>query len=122
VVSTNHRMRRSVDFATAVRNGRRASRSTLVVHLVLTRRPEPPRVGFVVNRAVGNAVVRNTVRRRLRHLVRKRLSTLPTGTLLVVRALPSAAGATSERLDRDIDAALGDALARPRYLAAESTR
>jgi ribonuclease P protein component len=122
VVPAKNRMRRSADFATAVRHGRRASRSTVVAHLVLTRRPEPPRVGFVVSRAVGNAVVRNSVRRRLRHLLRERLAGLPAGTLLVVRALPSAAEATSERLGRDTDAALGDALARPRYLAAESAR
>jgi ribonuclease P protein component len=115
-------MRRSVDFATAVRRGRRVSRRTLALHLVLTRRPEPARVGFVVSRAVGNAVVRNTVRRRLRHLMRERLTRVPAGTLLVVRALPSAAEATSERLGREIDTALEEALARPRYLAAESAR
>lgn len=122
VVPSHHRMRRSVDFATAVRRGRRVSRRTLALHLVLTGRSEPARVGFVVSRAVGNAVVRNTVRRRLRHLMRERLTRVPTGTLLVVRALPSAAEATSERLGREIDTALEEALARPRYLAAESAR
>ncbi|WP_349698899.1 ribonuclease P protein component [Actinopolymorpha sp. B17G11] len=122
MVPAIHRMRRSVDFATAVRRGRRASRSRLVVHLVLSRRDEPARIGFVVSRSVGNAVVRNTVRRRLRHLMRERLTGLPAGTLLVVRALPSAAEATSERLGQEIDAALEEALARPRYLAVESAR
>ena len=47
----------------------------------------PARVGFVVPRAVGPAVIRNQVRRRLRHLVRDRLDRLPDGTRLVVRAL-----------------------------------
>lgn len=31
--------------------------------------PGPPRVGFVVPRSVGSAVVRNRVKRRLRHAV-----------------------------------------------------
>lgn len=31
--------------------------------------PGPPRVGLVVSRTIGSAVVRNRVRRRLRHAV-----------------------------------------------------
>jgi ribonuclease P protein component len=65
-----------------------------------------PQVGFVVSRAVGNAVVRNRVRRRLRHLVRDRLDRLPDGTRLVVRVLPAAAVATSDQLGRALDRAL----------------
>ncbi len=67
---------------------------------------EPARVGFVVSKAVGNAVVRHRVTRQLRHLVRQRLDRLPAGTLAVVRALPPAAPATSAELGRDLDAAL----------------
>ncbi|SDJ41061.1 ribonuclease P protein component [Actinokineospora alba] len=66
----------------------------------------PPRVGFVVSKAVGNAVVRHRVARRLRHLAGARLGTLPPGTALVVRALPPAAGATSAELGQDFDAAI----------------
>lgn len=49
------------------------------------------RVGFVVAKAVGPAVVRNGVKRRLRHLVRPYLTRAPGGTDVVVRALPRAA-------------------------------
>ena len=69
---------------------------------------QPVRVGFVVSRAAGPAVTRNRVKRRLRHLVRERLGMLPEGSILVVRALPAAAGATY----RDLDAALDRCLAR----------
>lgn len=65
-----------------------------------------PLVGFVVSRAVGPAVTRNLVKRRLRHLVRERVAGLPTASLLVVRALPAAAGATYETLGSDLDVAL----------------
>jgi ribonuclease P protein component len=64
------------------------------------------RVGFVVSKAVGNSVVRHRVSRRLRHLMRDRLGTLPTGCSLVVRALPAAAAASSAELGIDLDAAL----------------
>jgi ribonuclease P protein component len=64
------------------------------------------RIGFVVSKAVGNSVVRHRVTRRLRHLFRDRLGTVPPGCALVVRALPSAAEATSAELGKDIDSAL----------------
>ena len=64
------------------------------------------RAGFVVSKAVGNAVIRNKVRRRLRHLVRALLPDLPAGALLVVRALPAAADASYATLGNDLEAAL----------------
>ena len=82
-----------------------------MLHLLVPRGdadelPDGPRVGFVVSKAVGNAVVRNQVRRRLRHLVRERLPALPGTATLVVRALPGAAGASYGVLGRDLDTAL----------------
>ncbi len=62
----------------------------------------PARVGFVVSGAVGPAVVRNQVRRRLRHLTVDQLPRLPDGALLVLRALPAAAGASSAQLAGDV--------------------
>ncbi|MCA2212736.1 ribonuclease P protein component [Jidongwangia harbinensis] len=115
MLAAAHRLRRSNDFAAAVRGGRRVGRGTVVVHLLLDEpasagsSDSPARAGFVVSKAVGNAVVRNRVRRRLRHLVRDRLDALPPGTSLVVRALPAAAPATSDTLGADLDAALAAA-------------
>ncbi|GGF47294.1 ribonuclease P protein component [Marmoricola endophyticus] len=101
------RLTRSADFGSTVREGERAGSRLLVVHLrPAARTDETPRAGFVVSRAVGGAVVRNRVERRLRHLVRDRLAALPAGSLLVVRALPAAAAATSEELGRSLDRGL----------------
>jgi ribonuclease P protein component len=109
------RLRRSADFAAVIRGGRRAGRGTIVVHLLLEEPAQAmtARAGFVVSKAVGNAVVRNKVRRRLRHLVRPLLTDLPDGTTLVVRALPAAATATFAVLSNDLEAALV-AARRPR--------
>lgn len=110
-----NRLTRSQDFSLVVRRGRRAGRSRLVVHALFagadapsTAQPtlDPSKVGFVVSKAVGNSVVRHRVSRKLRHLVRDRLSGLPTGTSLVVRALAPAAAASSAELGDDFDAAL----------------
>lgn len=113
------RLTRRDDFATGVQRGRRAARGSVVVHLArvgATDTPAPvspavsatlgPKVGFVVGRTVGGAVVRHRVQRRLRHLMRSRLATLPAGSLVVVRALPSSAGASSAALGDDLDGAL----------------
>ncbi|GHE42410.1 ribonuclease P protein component [Streptomyces longispororuber] len=114
MLPTEHRLRRREDFATAVRRGRRAGRPLLVVHLrsgatdphVPGESVPPTRAGFVVSKAVGGAVVRNTVKRRLRHLMRDRLALVPPGSLVVVRALPGAGDATYAKLADDLDAAL----------------
>lgn len=108
------RMRRSDEFADAIRRGRRAGRSTLVVHLKTREADTPPLVGFVVSKAVGGAVVRNRVKRRLRHLMRDRLQAIPRGSLLVVRANPPAASARSEHLAAELDAVLDRLLRRRR--------
>ena len=103
-----HRLTLGRDFAETIRRGRRAGTPTLVVHLApgASSTKVEPRVGLVVGKTVGNAVTRNQVKRRLRHLVRQRLSALPRGTVLVLRALPPAATGSSATLARDVDAAL----------------
>ena len=111
MLAAAQRLRRSREFTAAFRAGRRAGRGTVVVHLLIDEpaQASTARAGFVVSKAVGNAVVRNRVRRRLRHLVRPRLADLPAGSSLVVRALPDAATAGSDRLAADLDAALASA-------------
>jgi ribonuclease P protein component len=107
------RLTRSQDFRQVTRNGRRAGGPRIVVHAAtadpsdqLVQTIAGPRVGFVVSKAVGNSVVRHRVARQLRHVVRDRLGTLPLGSSLIVRALPSAAGASSAEFRQDFDAAL----------------
>jgi ribonuclease P protein component len=98
-------MRRRRDFSLAVRQGSRSGRALLTGHLLVSAGDGdgPPLVGFVVSRAVGGAVVRNRVRRRLRVLVREYLSSLPGGSLLVVRAHPQAATASQADLAAELD-------------------
>lgn len=89
-----------------MRRGRRSGRTRLVLHLLVTDRGGRARCGFVVSKAVGSATQRNTVKRRLRHLMREKMPLLPEGSLLVVRALPAAAYADSLSLGEDLEGAL----------------
>ncbi|MDQ3733009.1 MAG: ribonuclease P protein component [Actinomycetota bacterium] len=104
------RLRRRVEFDAVVRRGQRSGHGPLSVHV----HPGMPHtsVGFIVSRAVGNAVTRHRVTRQLRHLMRDRYRDLPPGTGLVVRALPAAADRTSGELGRALDHALDRALDR----------
>lgn len=102
-----NRLRQRADFSSAVRSsgGARAGSRLLVVHAHRTdeRAGRPPRVGFVVSRSVGNAVVRTRTKRRLRALLAGRLGILPEGTDVVVRANPAAARASSTELAAALD-------------------
>ena len=70
------------------------------------------RVGLIVGKSVGGSVVRHRVSRRLRAQLAPRLTALPSGAQLVVRALPDAATQSSAVLATDLDSALRR-LARP---------
>lgn len=109
----DRRLHRSTDFTDVLRTGRRAGRPLLTLHLLDTVAPagqagpgSEPRAGLVVSKAVGGSVVRHRTARRLRHLLVPRLSRLPAGSRLVVRAAPGAGAAGSAALAVDLDRAL----------------
>lgn len=112
-----HRLTEGEAFRHTVRAGRRAGTQNLVVHLLVEAGGSgPAQAGFVVSKAVGNAVVRNRVKRRLRHLTREHLAgveALPGRAVLAVRALPPAAGASYAELARDLERCLDKALPVP---------
>jgi ribonuclease P protein component len=78
--------------------GAKANREAIVVYARPKAEP-PSRAGFVVSKKVGNAVERNRVKRRLRHLAAPILAASPVPVDIVVRALPGA-------LKSDLDAQL----------------
>jgi ribonuclease P protein component len=110
VLPAAHRLRASTDFTETVRRGRRASRSTLTVHLLVGDASAPSRAGLVVSKAVGGSVVRHHVARRLRHQLLDQIATLPPGSRLVVRAAAPAATASSATLGADLASALDTAV------------
>ncbi|MGN6721777.1 MAG: ribonuclease P protein component [Marmoricola sp.] len=112
MLPAEHRLTESALFAATVRGGRRVGGRTLVLHLMSRESGQPALVGFVVSKAVGNAVVRNKVKRRLRSILAARLGALPVGSLLVVRALAPAAGVDFAALDSEVGRSLDRLLDR----------
>ncbi|MCS5480006.1 ribonuclease P protein component [Corynebacterium sp. YIM 101645] len=109
-----HKFTSPADFGRTIKRGRRAGTRTVVVHM-LDRNAGPdagiaqqggPRVGLIVSKAVGNAVIRHRTSRRLRHVCAGLFDLVPASTDLVVRALPPSGAASSADLERDIRKAL----------------
>ena len=116
-MNRRHRLSRSRDFDAVYRHGRSVSTRYLILYW-FPREDGPegaPRLGLAVPKAVGTAVVRNRIKRRLRELFRERSDGLPSDHdyVLVVRpGLPE----TAERrgfdwLGERVDEILGKAAA-----------
>ena len=103
-----HRIIAKSDFRDVIKAGKRLHKSTMVIYWKEDNSyPTGPMVGFVVSKAVGNAVVRNLVKRRLRAIVANNISKLPRHSKLIVRALPNASKAPYRDLESDFVAATG---------------
>ncbi|GER22974.1 ribonuclease P protein component [Zafaria cholistanensis] len=102
-------MRSALDFSATVRSGARSGRRNVVLYARARgagQAGEPTRFGFIVSKAVGNAVARNLVKRRLREVAAQSLAERGTGFDVVVRALPPAAAAGWDELSTEARAAL----------------
>lgn len=102
MLPASNRVRSGQDFRRAFRSGNRSGSRFVVMHFA-PEQSHAVRVGFVVSKAVGNAVVRNRVKRRLREIMHARLASLAPGTY-VVRAKPAAATAAFTELAQACDA------------------
>lgn len=79
-----------------------------ITHAVLRVQGEdrPARFGFIISKAVGNAVTRNLVRRRLKSIIERRLARGFVEADVVFRVLPAAATASFEQLELEVNRAL----------------
>jgi ribonuclease P protein component len=71
-----------------VRRGKRVNTPHAVLYVGGRGADEPTRFGFIVSKAVGNAVTRNLMTRRLRSIGHELLAGNATGRDIVIRALP----------------------------------
>ncbi|WP_280826630.1 ribonuclease P protein component [Mycobacterium sp. OTB74] len=120
MLPARNRMTRSTDFGVTVSRGVRAAQPDLVLHAldagvasdllgaVPSDSPGAPRVGLIVGKSVGNAVVRHRVSRQLRHACRDLLADLHDGERIVIRALPKSGAAPTTRLQAELRDALAE--------------
>lgn len=111
-----NRITRGDDYRRIVRTGRRVGDACCIVHAVFSSGEDvgaedtgsgaPARFGFIVSKAVGNAVTRNLVRRRLKTIADRQLQGGLAGVDIVIRALPASAETPFPRLEHEVDRAL----------------
>ena len=84
-MNRRHRLTRGSDFARVRKQGRSWAHP-LVILAADRNEAGQTRFGFVVGRRIGNAVVRNRIRRQLREVVRHHLDEVPAGWDMVLLA------------------------------------
>lgn len=102
------RLRRREAFDQVRRHGK-CWTHRLVVLCALPNDLPRTRFGFSVSKRVGGAVVRNRVRRRLREMVRLRLSTVASGWDVVLIARPPIAQAEFRQIEAAVERLLQQA-------------
>jgi len=95
------RLRKHADFDKVYRTGRRLFSAHMTVFF-LRRDAGPARVGFTVTRAMGTAVERNRIRRRLREAVRLNLGAVGSAVDVVIHPKKSAQAADFAELREEI--------------------
>ncbi len=104
------RIKSSSDFARVTKSGRRTTTDSLIAYLLLnqsnsgsspssnsnSKKDDNPKLGLIISKSVGNSVVRHRIARQIRHASFNYLSLLPTGSLLVIRAMKRSNDAFTE--------------------------
>ena len=85
----NARLTVSADFARATKSGTRVTTENFVGYLYISpvTNHDLPKCGLIINKSVGGSATRHALARKVRHAISPQLSKLPSGSLLVIRAL-----------------------------------
>ena len=107
------RLKRRAEFLRVAATGRKLATPGLILQILSRTDAEPARLGFTVTRKVGNAVIRNRTRRRLKEAARLFLK---EHKLSGVDLVLIGRDATRGRDFRALQADLGQALAKARIM------
>ena len=95
------RLVRKADFDAVYRNGKRRSSSHFTVFLKANDLPQS-RFGFSIKRALGGAVARNRIRRRIREVVRLHREEISPGWDFVIHPKANVERAAFVALESDL--------------------
>src|SRR5206468_11993342 len=99
------RLRKKAEFDSAYATGHRIP-STSFTLIAVPAKEGRPRLGVTTSRAVGNAVVRNRVRRRLREVFRRNRHAIAPPLDIVVHVRPGAGEIAYSSLELELENAL----------------
>ena len=86
----NARLTSPQEFARTTKSGLRVTTPHFVGYLYINpAQNESPRAGLIIGKSVGGSVRRHRISRQIRHALAPTLTTLPHGSLLVIRGLKS---------------------------------
>lgn len=102
MLARGNRITRGAEYKAVVRGGARCAGVHTVTYVTASGHARSPRFGFIVSKQVGSAVVRNTVRRRLKAVCAEMLPEVRDGADVVIRALPSAARSDYSQLRDEV--------------------
>jgi ribonuclease P protein component len=97
------RLLRSKDFRRVYDQGSRFSGPMFAAFCLRGAAEDGPRIGFTVPRAVGKAVVRNRIKRRMREAVRLRLDGLKSSWSIVINPRRKSLDAPAAELEREVE-------------------
>lgn len=100
------RIQKSSEFRLVYDTGRKLPKANFVAFCLRRADDLPTRVGFTTPRALGKAVLRNRVRRRIREAIRLNLWRLPTGWSLVFNPRRVAATRPFEEIVAEVEQVL----------------
>ena len=110
MLPTDARLTSSSDFARATKSGIRVTSEHFVGYLYISpvanslkTNTATAKCGLIINKTVGGSVKRHRLARKVRHAVAPHIATLPTGSLLVIRAL-------KQNDDKNVTAEISDLL------------
>lgn len=103
------RLLRSGEFERVYREGRRRSSKQFVVFARATSPERATRFGASVKRALGGAVVRNRIRRRIREIVRLHRGEFPAGWDVVIHPRATVAEGEFASLSEELVALIRNA-------------
>jgi len=103
----DHRLRKHADYQRVYHDARRQSARQMAWFAA----PQPvvdsqfcsgPRIGLTVPKAIGNAVVRNRIKRRMRAVIRNRIAALTVPVDVVIHPRRAAAEVDIHLLESDV--------------------
>ena len=97
-----NRLTKRKEFNYIYKNGK-ATHSNLITIVSVPSKIATPRIGFSVSNKVGSAPVRNKVKRRLREIVKARLTKLKPNQNLIIIAKLNITEANYQQMQKEMD-------------------